>query len=151
MLMFSDRSQYPYDDVARVWDNLVVATLIGTQNPDIELNKTLLKRIIERRIAGKSMLDCLLLPPKLFADLQRVTSILVAERFLTGILLRSSSQKAAGLMGFLGWMRAGASFIPTQEQMQKRKDGRSRLMRRGCHRFRRCRLETKLAVAHKYN
>jgi hypothetical protein len=44
------------------------------------------------------------------------------EIFHTSIPLRSSSQKAAGLMSFLGWMQAGASFTTAQEQMQKRKD-----------------------------
>jgi hypothetical protein len=69
----------------------VVATLIGRQNPDIE-----------RRILDKGILGYFPLSSKSFADLQLVTSILVAERFRAGIPLRSSSQKAAGLMGSLG-------------------------------------------------
>jgi hypothetical protein len=57
---------------ARVWDILVVAAQNGTQNPDIELSKTLLARIIERRIAGNRMLHYLPLLSELFTDLQRV-------------------------------------------------------------------------------
>jgi hypothetical protein len=72
MLMFPGRIQHLHDDFARVWDNLAVATLIGTQNPDIELSKTPLARIIEQRIAGKRMLDYLPLLSELCTDLQRV-------------------------------------------------------------------------------
>jgi hypothetical protein len=68
MLMFPGRSQHLHDDFARVRDNLVVAT----QNPDVELSKTPLARIIERTIADKRMIDYVHLPSELFTDLQRV-------------------------------------------------------------------------------
>jgi hypothetical protein len=131
MLMFPGRSQHLYDDFARVRDNLVVAT----RNPDVEVSETPLAKIIKWRIADNGMLDYVPLSSELSTDLQRVNVNSGGGEIPYRHTFRSLSRKAAGLMSFSGRMWVSASFIPTKGQIQKRKDGRSRLMRRGCHRF----------------
>jgi hypothetical protein len=97
--MFPGRSQHLHDGLARVQNNLLVANLIGTQNPDIKLSKTPLARIVEQGISGKGIIDYLPRLPELFTDLQRVNINSGGGE----ILYRHTLGKiAAGLMSFLG-------------------------------------------------
>jgi hypothetical protein len=77
----------------------VAATLIGTQNPDVELSKTPLARIVEQGISGKGTIDYLPRLSELFTDLQRVNINSGGGE----IIYRHTLGKfAAGLMSFLG-------------------------------------------------
>ena len=72
MPTFPGKSAAFHDVFERVWDNLVLGSLIEAQGSAGDLSTTRLGSVVARRMAGNGVLDSLPLPEGLFFDPQRV-------------------------------------------------------------------------------
>jgi SAM-dependent methyltransferase len=72
MPTFPGKSAAFHDVFERVWDALVLGSLIKAQGSVDDLSTTRLGSVVARRMAGKGVLDSLPLPEELFTDPQRV-------------------------------------------------------------------------------
>ncbi|KAF1952596.1 S-adenosyl-L-methionine-dependent methyltransferase [Byssothecium circinans] len=72
MPTFPGRSKEFHDVFERVWDELVVKSLLSGEKGKDDPSQTRLAKVVQRRMSGKGVLDSVPIPQELFTDAQRV-------------------------------------------------------------------------------